>query len=65
MLYVKLVQDPLNVFRYMEEKSLCIFLTNFWVAKSEYLAEIADYRNAFSCLEFAESYIDFNQHQEK
>jgi hypothetical protein len=34
----------------MEEKSICIYFPHFWYAKSEYLAELGDYRNAFLCL---------------
>lgn len=55
LLYIKFVKDPFNVFRYMEEKSICIYFPLFWYTKSEYFAEIGDYRNAFLCLKEAES----------
>lgn len=47
--------DPLNVYRYMEEKVICTFLPAFWLSKAHYLAECGDYRNCFECLEEARS----------
>lgn len=34
LLYASYVQDPLNVFRYMEESTICIYIPLFWYAKS-------------------------------
>lgn len=64
LLYAKLVQDPLNVFRYMEEKAICIYFPLFWYSKSEYLAEIGDYRNAFFCLKESEGRKDIEENDE-
>lgn len=38
----------------MEEKAICIYFPLFWYTKSEYLADVADYRNAFLCLKEAD-----------
>jgi hypothetical protein len=38
----------------MEEKAICTYFPLFWYSKSEYLADIGDYRNAFLCLKEAE-----------
>ena len=53
MQYAGLCSDPLNVFKYMEEKSICIYLGNFWLNQSQVLAEMGDFSNSFLCLKEA------------
>jgi len=46
-------QDSLNVFRYMEEKSICTFMPQFWLKKAQVLFELGDYEGCFSSLQEA------------
>lgn len=53
--------DPLNVFKYMEEKSICLFLGNYWINKAETLAEMGECKNAFLCIQEAQSRIGIGE----
>jgi hypothetical protein len=55
MSYAALCADPENIFRYMEEKAICTFLSAYWIHKAEYLADIGDYIGCFECIEDANS----------
>lgn len=54
--------DPLNIFKYMEEKSICVFLGNYWINKAETLAKMGDFKNAFLCIQEAESRIGISEY---
>ena len=43
MKYQKMCCDPLNVFRFMEEKVICTFMPEFWIEKSFVEAKMGDY----------------------
>ena len=47
LLYAKLCRDPINIFLYMEEKTICTFTSHYWVSRADYYAEIGDYKSAF------------------
>jgi hypothetical protein len=49
----------------MEESTICIYIPLFWYAKSEYLAEIGDYRNAFICLKKTEEMKEIDDTDER
>lgn len=34
----------------MEEKSICIYLGNYWIYKAEVLAKMGDFKNSYVCL---------------
>lgn len=55
MKYADLCSDPLNIFNYMEEKSICIFLGNYWIRRAELFAEMGDFIDACTCLKEAVS----------
>ena len=55
-----MVKDPLLVFRYMEEKAICIFLSDFWLEKAKVHAELGDYVTAFECIVLARSRTEDN-----
>lgn len=51
--YSEMCQDSMNIFRYMEEKSICTFMPQFWLKKAEVLFEVGDYEGCFSSLQEA------------
>lgn len=51
--YSEQCSDPMNVFKYMEEKSICIYLANYWCSRSNLFAEMGDFRDAIVCLKEA------------
>lgn len=53
--YARQCSDPLNVYRYMEEKAICTFLPRYWIAKARLHADHGHYRLALECLEEASS----------
>jgi uncharacterized protein VirK/YbjX len=53
--YARQCSDPLNVYRYMEEKAICTFLPRYWIAKARLHADAGHYRLSLECLEEARS----------
>ena len=59
--YAHLCRDPLNIFKYMEDKAICLHLPQFWLSYSETYAEMGHFKNAYLCLKEALSRRDTDQ----
>ena len=61
MKYQKICRDPLNIFRYMEEKAVCTLMPEYWLEKSSFCAKLGQYRECFDCISIARSYVEEDQ----
>lgn len=43
MLYLDQCQDPIHIYKYMEEKSICTFMPQYWLKKADYYYDIGEY----------------------
>ena len=41
--YQQMCQDPLHVCQYMEEKSICTFMPQYWLAKATLFSDMGEY----------------------